>query len=430
MDKLRKVVGIDLGTTHSVIALLDVTDSAFIAESDARGRSPDPEGSAQILCSLRDVLAATLKDGRYVLNAAVLTVPADSTPDQIAATRKSGELAGFEVVELLSEPEAAAFYHTWADGHAPATGPCAAFGAALRGARHGLRFLDLPGNLELHVTSPPRSAQTTYTLTGVVRGDGAAEMVEGGSVRVLNVVSGMVEEAFLDEAGGFAQEWMLEARCDNALEVTLCDSLGGEIVRLPFCVRHAETPLRPGGTVMPAPRDIRSAELAPWKSFARLVKDCLILAGDVAERTGRDRQELFEQVYAQERFAEQAFARHNAESYRECFDNLRRFLGYLQRLGSDHLPGAVRREGPLTVADARAEVHRLRNALTTLTSVAKSRRRSDLQERAAGLNARAEQLLAQAAADVAGTLREARQLWAEYAKVEEQLSDPLSTPDS
>jgi hypothetical protein len=161
----------------------------------------------------------------------------------------------------------------------------------------------------------------------------------------------------------------------------------------------------------------------PWKSFAGLVRDCLILAGDVAERTGRERQELFEQVYAQERFAEQAFAEHNQGLYRECLDNLRKFAGYLQRLNSDHLPGAARQGGPPTTADARAEVHRLRNALTTLASAARSRRRPDLQERATGLNARAEQLLDQAAADALGTLREAQRLWAEYDKVEGQLSN-------
>src|SRR5262249_47987825 len=127
-------------------------------------------------------------------------------------------------------------------------------------------------------------------------------------------------------------------------------------------------------------------------------------------------------VYAQERFAEQAFADHNQELYRECFDNLHKFGGYLQRLSSDHLPGASRRGGPPTLADARAEVHRLRNSLTMLASAARSRRRTDLQERAAELNARAGQLLDQTTADAVNTLREAQRLWVEYDKLEATMS--------
>jgi molecular chaperone DnaK len=844
MAQLRKVVGIDLGTTNSVIALLDATDNALLVGQDARGRTfpslvaaapydPDrllvgrgaaerkgkgavasvkrfmgldrrftvgnqtlspPETSAHILRHLRDVLAASLNDRHYVLDAAVITMPAYFNHNQIEATRKAGELAGFEVVELLHEPTAAAIYYAWAEGHGDATylvydlgggtfdvsvirkrfgdyevlsvsgdpflggddfdrrlathlqehltrddknainfdlntaegtanfaqllrvaegikielserdlatrhitdlvrdlfgrsvtleitvergtfeqlirdqvdrtidfcddalhrahdkaqirladvdyvilvggssriplvrqtvlaafgNPerlervrhpepllhepdlCVAYGAALRGATHGLRFLELPGGLELHVTSQPRSAHTNYTLTGAVQGEGATEVIEGGSVRVRAVASGLVEEAFLDVRGGFALDLMLHPECDNALEVTVCDAVGSERVAVPFCVRHAEKSAGLGQAVLPTqlitrplqidvldrarqrvrqvlapvgaplphsfaysfrtvdqsgrivlpllednrvikqvvidnldpelpvgtpvevalhvdvkhnlrvevsvsaagrkesvsieappppqpptgeeitslcqqieeqlgqldgtqrtggkmqfdralqdlhealryedePRAIqRMAELRdlldrlrrpearalepPWKTFAQLVKECLILAGDVAERTGRERQELFEQVYAQERFAEQAFAEHNQALYGECFDNLHKFGGYLQRLGSDHLPGASRRGGPPTLSDARSEVHRLLNALTVLASAARSRRRADVQERAAALNARAEQYLAPTSTDPIEVLRQSQRLWVEYDKLEAQLS--------
>ena len=40
--KIRKTVGIDLGTTNSVIALLDPTDSTLITGRDEHGRMTFP----------------------------------------------------------------------------------------------------------------------------------------------------------------------------------------------------------------------------------------------------------------------------------------------------------------------------------------------------------------------------------------------------
>src|SRR5262249_37081630 len=126
--RIRKTLGIDLGTTNSVIALLDPTDSALITGRDDLGhatlpsvlarpaaqdrlvagraarqlrRSRQPlvasvkrhmgldrhfdlgeqsmsavEVSAQILRHCRDVLAATLNDPRQLLDAAIITMPA------------------------------------------------------------------------------------------------------------------------------------------------------------------------------------------------------------------------------------------------------------------------------------------------------------------------------------------------------------------
>jgi molecular chaperone DnaK len=176
----RKAVGIDLGTTNSVIALLDPTDSHILTAHDDQGRctfpslvgyhagqkrlvvgraaqtlpadsaaaavpltlplasvkrfmgldrrfavgpedlSP-PEVSAGILRHLRDQLAGTLADPRILLDAAVITMPAYFNHNQIEATRQAGQLAGFEVVELLHEPTAAAIYYSWVAGHEDAT---------------------------------------------------------------------------------------------------------------------------------------------------------------------------------------------------------------------------------------------------------------------------------------------------------------------
>jgi molecular chaperone DnaK len=171
MYKIRKFVGIDLGTTNSVIALLDPTDSFIITGQDEalhktfpsvvgfrdqrqvvshaaaslRGGPEAPlssikrfmglnrsfkvgqetltptEASARVLRHLRDVLARTLNDGRYLLDAAVITMPAYFNHNQIEDTREAGELAGYEVVELLHEPTAAAIYYGWLENHGDAT---------------------------------------------------------------------------------------------------------------------------------------------------------------------------------------------------------------------------------------------------------------------------------------------------------------------
>ena len=166
--KIRKTIGIDLGTTNSVIAFLDLTDSTLITGVDERGRMtfpsvvgyhpeqnrlvagraaqalktlPDatalplssvkrfmgldrafpvgpialqpPQASAHVLRHLRDMLARTLNDARFLLDSAVITMPAYFNHNQIEATRQAGELAGYEVVELLHEPTAAAIYYSW-----------------------------------------------------------------------------------------------------------------------------------------------------------------------------------------------------------------------------------------------------------------------------------------------------------------------------
>jgi molecular chaperone DnaK len=171
--KIRKTVGIDLGTTNSVIAMLDATDSALITGQDEHGHKtvpsvvghlpeparpvvgraaaalkgsaappvasvkrhmglerafavgPDlltpPQVSARVLVRLRELLAYALNDGSYVLDSAIITMPAYFNHNQIEATRQAGELAGYEVVELLHEPTAAAIYYSWLEGHGDAT---------------------------------------------------------------------------------------------------------------------------------------------------------------------------------------------------------------------------------------------------------------------------------------------------------------------
>ena len=176
--KVRKTVGIDLGTTNSVIALLDAADSSLLTGADEQGRKtfpsvlgwhaeqgrlvagrpardlkapghceptatlplssvkrfmgldkqwtlgPEtltpPQASAVILRHLREMMGRTLNDSKYLLDSAVVTMPAYFNHNQIEATRQAGELAGYEVVELLHEPTAAAIYYSWVENHGDA----------------------------------------------------------------------------------------------------------------------------------------------------------------------------------------------------------------------------------------------------------------------------------------------------------------------
>jgi hypothetical protein len=107
-------------------------------------------------------------------------------------------------------------------------------------------------------------------------------------------------------------------------------------------------------------------EVAPWQirfpSLQRLrlmVKRCLFEAADLADRSGRDREQLFQQIYAQEQTAEQAHAEKNAGLYREAYDNLRVLADDLERLKADMTPLA--RRGP-----DRAAQHDVADALLDL----------------------------------------------------------------
>jgi molecular chaperone DnaK len=173
--KIRKTVGIDLGTTNSVIALLDHAGSLLLTGGDEHGRmtfpsvvawdheeseliagrkahalkgvtgrsvplssvkrfmgldkpftlGPEtlqpPEVSAVILRHLRDLMARTLNNAHYLLDSAIITMPAYFNHNQIEATRQAGELAGYDVAELLHEPTAAAIYYSWVENHGDAT---------------------------------------------------------------------------------------------------------------------------------------------------------------------------------------------------------------------------------------------------------------------------------------------------------------------
>lgn len=860
--RIRRTVGIDLGTTNSVIATLEDTGSILLTGHDEQGRmtfpsvvgwdeerrrlvagrealggahatlplssvkrymglertfavgpkSLSPQGaSAVILHNLRNWLERALQDPRHVIDRAIVTMPAYFNHNQIEATRRAGELAGYEVVELLHEPTAAAIYYSWLHGHGEATylvydlgggtfdvsiirrrlgdyevlavsgdpflggddfdrllasyvlergvwkwgnekvepreqfdptkpegaGPfarlmkiaeqikielgvreqvehyvprvlleeerelslevavtrgqfegliqdkvqrsidcchealararekagiglgeidhvilvggssrlplvrrlvqaafanpelplharsselllhepdlCVAYGAALRAATHGTRYL-FPGGggeneaevqagggeIELHLTSPCCTPETRYQMTGVVRG---LEEVEGASVRIRALASGLLEEVFLDRAGAFVQMIELEAETDNALEWTVCDADGVERGRLVTAVRHQREGRRLGQGVLPTqlitkplsievlsrgrqrtkqvvapvgatlpgtfrctcrtsdqsgrivvpiyeenrivqqlvledieatlpigspvevefkidgrhrievhvrlkagerkqvsakiepppvpsrptrgeieeveeqlrealeeltgrlrsrlrarageikkellealsyddePRAIqrmaeyrqllaqaeraRSQQLdPPWPRFAQLVRECLDLASEVARKTGRDRDELFEHVQTQERYAEQAHEEYNQELYRECWENLSKYAGYLAQLQGDHLPGGGPRTSRPPEVEAKEEVEHFRAFLASVWKQARKKGRTDLEGRLSEIAKQAGGWTQRLKGDPVGVLREARKLGVEVEKVREQMVQP------
>lgn len=168
---ISKAVGIDLGTTNSAVAVMTLADTDIIIHSDTRtrrettpscvwkdprarqkivgvkalqrvGTSPEPirsikrdmgkskdvqlsdeivrpeEISALILQEMKrqieeDVARFATEGSEWVVQRAIVTVPAYFDHPQIEATRRAAEMAGLEVLELLHEPTAAASYYCW-----------------------------------------------------------------------------------------------------------------------------------------------------------------------------------------------------------------------------------------------------------------------------------------------------------------------------
>jgi molecular chaperone DnaK len=168
---VSKAVGIDLGTTNSAVAVMNPTDSDTVIHKDPttksvttpscvwrspgmpepvvgrhafihKGDRPEPissikrlmgtratvdldgeqlspqQVSALILAEMKrqietDVAAFDGPSKRWIVDRAVVTVPAYFDQPQIDATREAAELAGLEVLSLLHEPTAAASYHCW-----------------------------------------------------------------------------------------------------------------------------------------------------------------------------------------------------------------------------------------------------------------------------------------------------------------------------
>ncbi|RMG22387.1 MAG: Hsp70 family protein [Methanobacteriota archaeon] len=167
---ITRPIGIDLGTTNSAAAMLELNEKDILIGRDAQGRttmpscvwaepktgkiivghhayirrgSPNPpitsikrsmgtqltvtlgqnqytpaEISAFILRELKHQIETELtsrssQEQKFDVSKAIITVPAYFNLPAIEATRQAGEMAGLQVMELLHEPTAAAIYYGW-----------------------------------------------------------------------------------------------------------------------------------------------------------------------------------------------------------------------------------------------------------------------------------------------------------------------------
>lgn len=279
------------------------------------------------------------------------------------------------------------------------------------------RYL-LPG-LELHLTSPLDTSDLVYPATGFVRLDSASAAWDGGSVRIRSLVSGLAEEAFLDERGAFAGEVELQPEIDNPLEFAVCDDVGRERARVVAVVRVRAGSVSDGNPSQTLPARCPMLD-PPWPRFAQLVQRCLNLAAEVADKTGRDPDELCDHIRAQERYAEQAFEERNAPLYQECNENLETYSGYLMQLLGDTLPRPPRPSRP-PHEDARSEIERFRARLSAVWKQVREKHRTDLEARLSEIAAQARGWSQRIKSDPLSVLRDANRLVMEVEKVADLL---------
>jgi hypothetical protein len=286
-----------------------------------------------------------------------------------------------------------------------------------------------PPALELHVTSPASVQNTAYSLIGVVRTEADASWLAGSSVRIRSLITGLTDEAFLDDRGSFAQDLELQPETDNSLELTVCDGEGREAARVVVTVRCQSAGQALGQEVLPRQTVAKPLQAGrgqaldpPWPRFAQLARRCLDLAVEAAKATGRAREELFEHVHAQERYAEQAFEEHNQALYWECRENLEKYAGYLDQLMRDALPRPAAPQLP-PEEEAKDSVARFRDYLAAVWKHVRAKQRSDLEPRLTEIAGQARGFTQRMKSEPVAVIREAQRLGAEVRKIEEQLTE-------
>src|SRR6267143_1371286 len=95
----EKIIGIDLGTTNSVVAVMEGGDPVVIPNAEGGRVTPS--------------VVAFTKDGERLVGQvakrqAVTTPPAYFNDSQRQATKDAGKIAGLDVVRIINEPTASA----------------------------------------------------------------------------------------------------------------------------------------------------------------------------------------------------------------------------------------------------------------------------------------------------------------------------------
>jgi hypothetical protein len=160
----------------------------------------------------------------------------------------------------------------------------------------------------------------------------------------------------------------------------------------------------------------------PLQRLTQLVKRCLFEAANLADRTGRNREQLFAQIYAQEQAAEEAHAEKNVLVYRECFDNLLALAADLERLGEEMLPLSQRDPQRMpSVHDVQDELKNLEAYLAAVLPAAELKERRDFVEQLQALDQRREGLAERGKRDAGAALGETRRALAEVARIDQAL---------
>jgi hypothetical protein len=239
-----------------------------------------------------------------------------------------------------------------------------------------------------------------------------------------------MDEAFLDARGSFAQKLELQPETDNPLELTVCDGDGRDGARVVVTIRcQSAGPTQIGANVPSSqPHTGRRQALdPPWPRFARLVRRCLDLAVEAAKSTGRSREELFEHVHAQERYAERAFEEQNQLLYGECRDNLEKYAGYLDQLVRDALPRPAAPQLP-PEEEAKDSIERFRNYLATIWKQVRAKQRADLEPRLIEIAGQARGFTQRMKSEPLAVIRDAHRLGAEVHKIESLLTEDQRPP--
>ena len=272
---------------------------------------------------------------------------------------------------------------------------------------------------ELQLTSPLFSTEIAYHLTGLVRSD--ASLPEGSAVRIRALASGWTEEIFLGSDGTFASSLQLTPGAAHEYELGAFDDLGREVTSLRVQVIHRSQEAAHTDETSEAGASFGCLD-PPWLTCVQRIRHCLHLAATVALETGRNRDELLKYVHAQERYAEQAHKEMNRPLYHECLANLEKFAEYLEQMRHEAQPRPLEMAPTISEGDARARVTQLRMELASAWKQARAQGRADLESQLKEIATQAQGLGRRCKSDAPAALREADQLLAQIASIQNDIN--------